>query len=93
MLIVVLALVVPPLLLLPMVLHMSYAQYFKDFYEASMWISPAIGMITILLMTSYLKQGQVSLRQVRPVIVLVGAVFDLLSPVYLYILLAVLAGH
>ncbi|MDZ4817196.1 MAG: hypothetical protein SGI71_13160 [Verrucomicrobiota bacterium] len=87
------ALVLPPFLLIPMVYHLPKAQLFKDFYEACLWISPAIGLGVFIIIFRLRWTGVVSLRQPAVIIAVLLAFLDLVSPVFFYLFLAVIAGH
>ena len=87
------ALVLPPFLLIPLVFRLPAAQLFKDFYEACLWISPAIGVLVLLWCWRLKRLGAATLRP-SMIRVSVGlACLDLLSPVFFYVLLAILAGR
>jgi len=87
------ALVLPPFLLVPLIYRLPNAQLFKDFYEVCLWISPGVG-IAVLGVVFRLKQtGAASFRQLVTVAAMLMAVLDLVSPLFFYVFLALVAGH
>ena len=87
------ALAMPPFLLIPLVYHLPMAQLFKDFYEASLWLSPAVGIAVLYMLFRSGGRDLVQPRQPARFIAAFLAGLDLLSPVFFYVLLAVLGGH
>ena len=87
------ALVLPPFLLIPLVFSLPAAQLFKDFYEACLWISPAVGVTVLALIWRWKRAGAITLGQPAVSAGIVLACLDLLSPMFFYVLLALLAGR
>jgi len=87
------ALVLPPFLLVPLTYHLPKAQLFKDFYEACLWLSPAVGVAVITAIFRLRRQDIVSFRQPAVLIAVSIAGLDLASPLFFYVLLAILGGH
>lgn len=87
------ALVLPPFLLIPLVYRLPGAQLFKDWYEACLWISPAVGAVALVLLLRLNRKGVVSLREPMVCAAVSLACLDLVAPLLFYVLLAVVAGH
>jgi len=87
------ALVLPPFLLVPLIYHLPKAQLFKDFYEACLWLSPAVGVAVIIAIFRLRRQGIVSFRQPAVLIAACIAGLDLISPLFFYMFLAIVGGH
>lgn len=87
------ALVLPPFLLIPLVFRLPAAQLCKDFYEACLWISPAVGVIVLALVWRWKRTGLITPGQPAIVTGVMLACLDLISPVLFYVLLAILAGR
>jgi hypothetical protein len=87
------ALVLPPFLLLPLFYRMPMAQLYKDWYEACLWLSPAVGAVVLGWILRLRSQGVATFRQpaVRAAVLL--ACLDLISPLLFYLILAIVAGH
>jgi len=88
-----LALFLPPFLLIPLLLRLPAAQLFKDLFEACLWVSPATGAMTLALIWRMKKARSVTLRERVVVASVALACADLISPLFFYVLLAILAGH
>ena len=87
------ALVLPPFFLIPLVFRLPAAQVCKDFYEACLWISPAVGVIVLALAWRWKRAGLITPGQPAIVIGITLACLDLISPLLFYVLLAILAGR
>ena len=87
------ALLLPPFLLIPFVFRLSAAQLFKDFYEVCLWLSPAVGVTVLALIWRWKRSGAITFGQPAVSAGLVFASLDLLSPIFFYVLLAILAGR
>ena len=87
------ALVLPPFLLIPLVRRLAGAQFFKDLYEACLWLSPAVGVITLVAIIRWMRANADARRGPTVVTGLVLATLALASPGFFYVLLAVLAGR
>jgi hypothetical protein len=88
-----LALVLPPFLLVPLVKRLPSAQLFKDCYEASLWITPGVGLIVLVMIFRRRRHEPDLLRRGPIVAGLLFAALDLIAPVLFYVLLALLAGR
>jgi hypothetical protein len=87
------ALFLPPFLLIPLLGRLPGAQFFKDIYEACLWLTPAVGGVVLTLLFLRRRQDPAGLRSGAAVAALVFAGLDLLAPVFFFVLLAILAGH
>jgi hypothetical protein len=87
------AIVLPPLLLIPMIYHLPSAQVFKDLYEACLWISPSIGVAALIMLFRLSRTDTVTFRDPAMFSAVILACLDIVSPVLFYILLALIAGH
>lgn len=88
-----LALVLPPFLLIPFVFRLPAAQLFKDFYEACLWISPAVGVLVLALAWRWKRAGVITLGQPAIATGVTLACVDLISPLLFHVRLAILAGR
>jgi len=87
-----LALVLPPFLLVPLANHLAGAQFFKDIYEACLWLSPAVGVLVLVVLIRRRRREPAVLRSAPGLAALSLALMDLVSPIFFYVLLALLAG-
>jgi hypothetical protein len=87
------ALALPPFLLIPFVGRMPGAVFFHDLYEACLWLSPAVGVVVLALLFRRRRRDPGALRSGAAVAAMLLACLDLVSPVFFYVLLALLAGR
>lgn len=87
------AIMLPPLLLIPMIFHLPGAQAFKDLYEACLWLSPSVGVVALFMLFRLIRADVVAIRQPVTFSAVLLACLDVVSPLFFYILLALFAGR